>query len=174
MDIFISSDNRQGEFIDAVLDEINRRQEAARESNIDIRPIYPPRGLGRQPASLFERINQIRTASLVMMNVTPIGSLRQTVNDTVIEIPVINSGVAIEFGILMGINRIEKCHLFCSTTFRRGTISPLFLGQNIDAFDSNDTTALKAQVGTYIAEFLRRCTDEFEHLASDVSFTNPT
>lgn len=167
MEVFISSDKNQNEFIDAALQTIEDKREAASQLNIDIRPVYPPRNIGRKPANIVERINQIKDAAIVLMNVTPIGTITKDERD----IFVVNSGVCIEFGILIGINRIEKCHMFCSNQFQVGSISPIFHGQNIDSFDPAQTDSLKKIIGEYIDAYLRKSTDLFEKYVSSTSGT---
>lgn len=169
MEVFISSDKNQNEFIGAALQTIEEKKEVAGQLNIDIKPIYPPRNIGRKPTNLIERINQIKDASIVLMNVTPIATIRRNEHD----IFAINPGVCIEFGILIGINRIEKCHMFCSTQFQKGLISPLFHGQNIDSFDPNQTDSLKEIIGNYITDYLRKSTDLFEKYVRRTSGTIP-
>jgi hypothetical protein len=169
MDIFISSDRHQEKFITPVLEAVRSKADRLRDEGIDMNPVYPPWNIGRVPSSMVERINQIRDAHVVLMNVTPIGSIKRVINENEIEDFCVNSGVSIEFGILMGIGRLEKCHLFCSSKFGVGNISPIYHGQNIDRFDPDKPDLLKETVELYLTEHLGKMDEKYERYASNSS-----
>lgn len=164
MDIFISSDNRQSFFIDNILEVIREKNEISQRLGIDIRPIYPPRNLGCDSQDIIRRILQIKDASLVFMNLTPI-----EVVDTEYSL---NSGVCVEYGIILSIGRRAKCHPFCNIDYRRRNLSPVFQG-NIDIFSEDDSDGFKDTIGGYIDTYLERSTSEFEKYVLSSGSTDP-
>jgi hypothetical protein len=172
MDIFISSDKHQKEFITPVIEAVKNKADRLKAEGIDMKPVYPPWNIGRIPSNIVERINQIRDAHIVLMNVTPIGSIKRVIDEKEKEFFCVNSGVSIEFGILMGIGRLEKCRLFCSNKFDVGQISPIFHGQNIDPFDPDKPDSLKETVELYITEHLGKMDETYERYASSSSSTH--
>lgn len=167
MEVFISSDANQKEFINASLEEIEAKKEDAGKLSIEIKSIYSPWNIGRRPTNVLERIIQIKDAAIVLMNVTPTGSIKRDGQD----IPVLNSGVCIEFGILIGINRLEKCHLFCSNEFDRGQISPIFHGEHIDSFAPKKPDELRKIMGSYFDDYFRVSTNGYEKYVAEESST---
>lgn len=170
MEIFISSDSNQDYFIKNAMEEIENTKETAKKLNIEMKPVYPPWNVGRRPANIVERINQIKDASIVLMNITPIETIKIGEKMSY----VLNPGVCIEFGILIGINRTDKCRLFCLGKFERGLLSPIFHNQNIDSFDLDKIELLKKLVGEYICEYLHDSTEYYEKYVTNTSGTIPT
>jgi len=163
MEIFISSDGRQKMFIDSVLCVAEEKRIILQSLGIDLVPIFPPRNIGCDSGDILERVLRIEGASLVFMNVTPIATSE--------EMPVINSGVCVEYGILLGIRRLEKCHLFCSKEYDRSEVSPLFHGRHIDSFRTDHQDNLKVLLNDYIDKYLARSTSEFEKRIQESSRT---
>lgn len=99
MKVFISSDSQDFFFVDRTLEAIN---EKSREVNtaigIQFEGIFPPRQV-TPGMTIQEKVEQIKDANLVLMNITP---------RTVSEEYVVNSGVLIEYGIVIGLNEKKQ------------------------------------------------------------------
>lgn len=128
-----------------------KSQEVGDAIGIEIEAIYPPREAttGR---TVVKKVERIAEANLVLMNV----SAKELSGECVV-----NPGVLIEYGILIGRNELRKLSLLCNNQTDRARLSPIFHGHDIRSFRLDDegrelTTAIKE----ILAEYLKRIVEE--------------
>ena len=115
--------------MDRTLEAINEKsQEVNTAIGIQIEGIFPPRQVALG-ITIQEKVEQIKDANLVLMNITP-----RTLSGEY----VVNSGVLIEYGIVIGLNEKNKLSLFCDAQNERQRLSPIFHGHDIQAFRKDD------------------------------------
>ena len=115
--------------MDRTLEAIEEKsQEVNTALGIQIEGVFPPRQV-TTGMTIQDKVRQIEKANFVLMNITP-----RTLSDEY----VVNSGVLIEYGIVIGLNETGKLSLFCDTQNDRTRLSPVFHGHDIQAFGKDD------------------------------------
>jgi len=123
--VFISSDYEDTFFVDNVLAAVHEKSEEIHNAiGIEIQPIYPPRQT-TTGMTVEDKIVQIRDSALIIMNITP----RVIATEYFV-----NSGVLIEYGIVLGLSIAENLCLLCNQEFVRARLSPIFHGHDIQQF----------------------------------------
>lgn len=149
MKVFISSDSFHNFFIDKVTEVIEKKsQQLFNLASARIKRIYPPSQRGRATQTgLLEKISKIKEADLVIMNITPLEIDGQFF---------VNSGVLIEYGILVGLDELNKLSIFCEERYPLETLSPLFHGRDIQSFATDDNgEQLKERVRPIIEDCIK-------------------
>ena len=85
----------------------------------------------------------------------------------------VNPGVLIEYGILVGLEELYKLSLFCDQSFNRQRLSPLFHGRDIQAFIADDEgTQLKGLVRPILEDYMRYAIDRLQSVSRRQRVTN--
>jgi hypothetical protein len=157
MNVFVSSDCNDTFFVDKTLESIEEKSEAVHNAiGIEIQAIYPPRQT-ITGMTVEDKINQIKNADLIIMNITP----RIIANEYFV-----NSGVLIEYGIVLGLSVVENLCLLCNQQFERARLSPIFHGHDIQQFiQSVEGTELKHIVEGILSAHIARIVERNRQLA---------
>jgi hypothetical protein len=155
--VFISSDCTNTFFVDKTFEAINEKSEEVRNAiGIEIQPIYPPRQ-STTGMTVEEKINQIRDSNLIIMNITP----RIVSNEYVV-----NSGVLVEYGVVLGLDETENLCILCDREFERTRLSPIFHGHDIQQFSQRDEgTELKNLIKSILSSHISRIVQRSRQLA---------
>lgn len=145
MIVYLSCDVQNDFFIKIILDSINEINKAT--DNV-FELVYPPKKIGKDTGTVRDNILQIKQADIVVFDITP--KIEK-------EIESYNSGVMIEFGIVLDLEdsaipwgRIPKpiFRIFCNSKFPRGKITPIINETSISSYkdDADGEKALKTEV----------------------------
>jgi hypothetical protein len=159
MKVFVSSDCNDTFFVDKTLEAIHEKSETVHNAiGFEIQPIYPPRQ-ATTGMTVEDKINQIRDSDLVIMNITP----RIITNEYVV-----NSGVLVEYGIVLGLNAVENLCILCNQEFDRARLSPIFHGHDIQQFiQSAEGTELKRIVEGILSIHIAKIVERSRQLAQN-------
>jgi hypothetical protein len=150
--VFVSSDCDDTFFVNNVLGAIHEKSEEIRTSiGIEIQSIYPPRQttIGM---TVEDKVAQIKDSDLIIMNITP----RITSTEYVV-----NSGVLVEYGIVLGLSIDENLCILCNHDIVRARLSPIFHGHDIRQFIHTDEgvelkNIIKQILSNHIAKIVQR------------------
>lgn len=162
--VFVSSDSNDSFFVDNTFAAIDEKSvETSSAIGILIEKIFPPRQTTIGMA-VHDKVTQIRDANLVLMNITP---------NVMSEQYFVNSGVLIEYGIVVGLGEKEKLSMFCDQTIERQRLSPIFHGHDIQSFVRADAgVQLKSLVKNILTDHIRTIVDRSRQLLQDSRTTH--
>jgi hypothetical protein len=157
--VFVSSDCNDVFFVDRTLEAIHEKSEEIHNAiGIEIQPIYPPRQTATG-MTVEDKINQIKDSDLVIMNITP-----RIISDEY----VVNSGVLVEYGIVVGLNAVGNLCILCNQEFERARLSPIFHGHDIQQFiQSAEGTELKRIVKSILSNHIAKIVQRNKQLAQN-------
>lgn len=155
MRVFLSSNRGDAFFIGAVKQAVGELNGKLGPGIVDL--VYPPEGLGIDSGKILTNVLEIIRSDVVLLNVSP-----ERIGDKAVT----NSGVLIEYGIVLGQHSVPTAkrlpepiyRIFCGDDFHRSDLGPLMSQEDVIPFSREE--AGKVELTQRVVKLIQSKIDE--------------